>query len=63
MNSCIAKPFCVPCAAVYVRVVGLLAVAMIPLIAVAGVIQLSMVNGGYGDTEVNTKKRSYLNCA
>lgn len=26
--------------------------AMIPLIAMAGVIQMSMLNGGYGDNEV-----------
>lgn len=31
---------------------GLLAVAMIPLIAAAGVVQMAMLTGGYGDNDV-----------
>lgn len=31
---------------------GLLAIATIPLIAVAGIVQMAMMTGGYGDKDV-----------
>lgn len=34
---------------------GLLAVAMIPMIAFAGIVQMSMMTGGYGDNDVSLK--------
>lgn len=36
---------------------GLLAVAMIPLIAVSAMIQMAMMTGGYGDNEASKNTR------
>lgn len=35
------------------RVAGLLAIATIPLVAAAGVVQMAMLTGGYGDNDVS----------
>lgn len=43
----------VPCVVRTPVLAGLLAMAMIPLIAVAGIIQTSILNGGYGDDEAS----------
>ncbi len=32
---------------------GLIAMAMIPLVAAAGIVQMSMMTGGYGDKDVS----------
>lgn len=47
------KPW--PCSlrSVSVLPTGLLAVAMIPLIAIAGIVQMAMLTGGYGDNDVS----------
>lgn len=39
---------------VVVLVAGLLAMAMIPMIAFAGIVQMAMMTGGYGDNDVST---------
>lgn len=39
---------------VHAHATGLLAMTMIPLIAVAGVIQAAIITGRYGDNEVTT---------
>lgn len=36
-----------------VHAAGLLAIATIPFIAVAGIIQMAMLTGGYGDNDVS----------
>lgn len=39
--------------AAFVCVVGLLAIATIPFIAAAGIVQMAMLTGGYGDNDVS----------